>query len=172
MSSQNSIHGLDKVMIDIDLSKITIGIVQSEWNHDITAPLLDGCVKKLMELGIDQDQISKYVVPGAYELPLGARWLLDQENVDAIICLGCVIQGATKHDDYINQTVSRAIMNLSLMSKKPVIFGLLTTNTHAQAKERAGGDVGHKGEEAAISALQMLQLKSKIKKDKPSIGFK
>jgi 6,7-dimethyl-8-ribityllumazine synthase len=99
---------------------------------------------------------SKKIVPGSYELSLGAQWLAQQEEIDAVICLGCVIQGETPHFDYICQAVANGITNVGLKFNKPVIFGVLTTLNLQQAIDRAGGKHGNKGDEAAATAIKML----------------
>ena len=95
-------------------------------------------------------------VPGSFELPLGAKWMLEHSRVDAVICIGCVIQGETRHFDFISQAVADGIMKVGLDSSKPVIFSVLTCNTMEQAEDRAGGKYGNKGVEGAVSALKML----------------
>ncbi|MCP4120378.1 MAG: 6,7-dimethyl-8-ribityllumazine synthase [Bacteroidetes bacterium] len=140
------------------------GIVVSEWNKDITFTLHDGCYDTLLKHGVDKDDIIIKVVPGSFELPMGARQIALEEKPDAVICLGCVIKGETQHDVYINQAVASGIMQLSLTTGIPVIFGLLTPNTHEQAKDRAGGKHGNKGVEAAITALRMSSDKNDKKK--------
>lgn len=137
------------------------GIVVSEWNEKVTYALRDGAVNTLIKNGAFQNDISVVTVPGSFELTLGAQ-LLAQKNVDAVICLGCVIQGETPHFDYICQGVSYGITELNLKFNIPVIFGVLTTNTLQQAEDRAGGKHGNKGDEAAITAIKMVQLKKDI----------
>ena len=102
-------------------------------------------------------------VPGAFELPMGARLLATSGKYDAIICLGCVIKGETKHDEYINNAVAHGIALLSLLLAKPIIYGVLTTNTLKQAQDRAGGKHGNKGVEAAEAAIQMATMAKKLK---------
>ncbi|MEZ5007673.1 MAG: 6,7-dimethyl-8-ribityllumazine synthase [Chitinophagales bacterium] len=146
-----------------------IGIVVSEWNNDITFALHEGCVETLSKHGVADKDIFTKVVPGSFELPFAAKAILVEEKVDAVICIGCVIKGETDHDIYINQSVASAIMQLGLMTDKPFIFGVLTPNTHEQAKDRAGGKHGNKGVEAAITALRMIHIK---KEQRKSMGFK
>jgi len=149
-----------------------IGIVTAQWNQDITFALRDGCIATLLQHGIKEEHITSIQVPGSFELPSGAKMLLSQFSLDAVICLGCVIKGETRHDEYISQAVSVGIMQLSIASGKPVIFGVLTPNNQEQALDRAGGKYGNKGVEAAHTALQMVQLAHEIRqKDKKSIGF-
>ena len=104
------------------------------------------------------EDIHTYSVPGSFELPLGAQWLIESKQVDAVLCLGCVIQGETRHFDFICSSVAKGIVDLNLKFSKPVIFGVLTTDNQEQALERAGGKHGNKGTEAAVTALQMLSL--------------
>ncbi len=150
---------------------LKIGIVVSEWNAEITGKLLDGCRATLIENDVAVDDIVVQQVPGSYELPMGARLLSTGRNFDAIVCLGCVIKGETKHDEYISQSVASGLMQLSLMTNIPVIFGVLTPNNQAQAEARAGGNLGNKGEESAITALKMAILKIELGKSPHKIGF-
>lgn len=147
------------------------GIVVSQWNDDITGALLEGAKTTLGSAGVIPDNIEVLFVPGSFELPWGARQLMKADKKDAIICLGCIVQGETKHDEYIANAVASGIMQLSLMSGIPVIFGVLTTNSYEQARERAGGSLGNKGSEAAIAALQLAVVKSGDKPSKKKIGF-
>lgn len=137
-----------------------IGIVISEWNEEITQALLKGAYSTLVKHGADEEDIYLDYVPGSFELPLGAQTLLNNEELDAVICLGCVIQGETRHFDFISNAVSNGIMKVSLDAGVPVIFGVLTTNTLQQAKDRSGGKHGNKGDEAAISAIKMVALQN------------
>ena len=139
-----------------------IGIVVSEWNDHITDSLLKGAQESLLEHGIKEENILVKHVPGSFELPLGAKWMLEHSNVDAVICIGCVIQGETRHFDFISQAVADGIMKVGLDFSKPVIFSVLTCNTMEQAEERAGGKHGNKGVEGAVSCLKMLALSENI----------
>lgn len=138
--------------------KKVIGIVVSEWNDRITDSLLNGAKESLLEHGVKAENIRVHYVPGSYELPLGAKWMLEKTNVDAVICIGCIIQGETRHFDFIAQAVADGIMKVGLKYSKPVIFSVLTCNTMEQAEDRAGGKHGNKGVEGAVSALKMLSL--------------
>jgi 6,7-dimethyl-8-ribityllumazine synthase len=138
---------------------MSIAIVVSEWNDEITNALFDGTYKALVENGVKPEKITRNNVPGSFELTLGAKWMAEKPEVDAVICLGCVIQGETKHFDFICQAVANGITDLNIAYGKPIIFGVLTTNNLQQAKERAGGKYGNKGVEAAITALKMVALK-------------
>ena len=158
MSSVNNPLG-DKNYSIPNGQKMILGIVVSEWNDDITGALLDGCIQTLKNANVEAINIQVIHVPGTYELPSGASLLLNSSNsLDAIICLGCVIQGETKHDDYINHAVANGLMQLSMAKNKPVIYGVVTTNDHQQALDRAGGKYGNKGVEAAQTALKMINL--------------
>ncbi|MBL0099567.1 MAG: 6,7-dimethyl-8-ribityllumazine synthase [Saprospiraceae bacterium] len=158
-----------------DLSAVEharIGIVTAVWNQDITFAMRDACIDTLMSAGCKESDMVSISVPGAFELPSGAKLLLSNHKMDAVICLGCVIKGETKHDEYISTAVAHGIMTLSVMSGKPVIFGVLTPNDMQQAIDRAGGIHGNKGIEAANTAIQMIQLASDIKQlEKKKIGF-
>jgi len=140
------------------------GIVVAEWNQEITAALLEGTVNTLIKNSCRKENISVKTVPGSFELPLGAQFLAEYTNVDAVICLGCVIQGETKHFDFICQGVTKGITELNLKFNIPFIFGLLTTNNLQQAIDRAGGKHGNKGDEAAITAIKMIALKHSLQK--------
>jgi len=155
----------------LDVSDKSIGIVWSKWNEEITKALKDGCIDTLKSHGIKDDGLILVEVPGAFELPYGAKLLLGQQNVDAVICIGCVIKGETKHDEYINKAVAQSISMLSLTASKPVIYGVLTPNDKQQALDRAGGKYGNKGDEAAITAIEMIHLSEQLPKTKQSIGF-
>ena len=139
----------------------TICILVAEWHKDITGKLLKGAKKTLIENGVHSKAIIVNEVPGSYELPLGAQWIIQKHRPDAVICLGCVIKGETPHFDFIAAAVANAIMELNIEHNIPVIFGVLTTNTFKQAINRSGGKHGNKGEEAALAALKMLELREK-----------
>jgi len=148
------------------------GITVAKWNKSITGALLEGCRETLIAHGVPEDQIYVEWVPGTFELPYGANLLSQKYKVDAVICLGCVIKGETSHNEYINQSVAGALMQLGLMRNKPFIFGVLTPNDQEQAEDRAGGKHGNKGVEAAVTALEMVGLSKKLKSNDKSIGFK
>ena len=153
-----------KNLSDYDASKVSsaedmkFGIVVAEWNPEITNALLEGAVKSLLKHGAKEDDITIKHVPGSYELPLGAQLFLEDTDVDAVIILGCVIQGETRHFDFICDAVGQGVMKLNLDYITPVIFGLLTTNNQQQAIDRSGGKHGNKGDEAAITAIKMVDL--------------
>ena len=147
-----------KIKTKLNLSKIKVAIVVAEWNEDITGALYEGAYQSLLEHGIKKQNIIRKNVPGTFELTLGSLWMAEQKDVNAVIALGCVIQGVTPHFDYICQAVAYGITEANIKTKKPVIFGVLTTLNKKQALERAGGKLGNKGEEAALTALKMLDF--------------
>lgn len=134
------------------------GIVVSEWNSEITNALLDGALDILDKAGVKEGKVIVQYVPGTYELPLGAQRMIKRHKVDAVICLGCVIQGETRHFDFICTAAASGIMDVSLQHNIPVVFGVLTTNDVQQARERSGGKHGNKGVEAGITALKMVHF--------------
>ncbi len=136
-----------------------IGIVVAEWNIAITGALRDGAITSLLKYGLTENDIIVKYVPGSFELTFGAQLLCEDKSIDCVICLGCVIQGETRHFDFICDAVAHGVTTVSLKYNKPVIFGLLTTNTLLQAQERSGGKHGNKGDEAAITAIKMVSLK-------------
>ncbi len=141
-----------------DAGKMRFGIVVSDWNHDITQSLLEGAVKILKKHGATDKNIVIKHVPGSFELTLGAQFFAEYDDLDAIICLGCIIQGETPHFSYICQSVTYGITQLNLEYNIPFIFGVLTTLNHEQALDRAGGKHGNKGDEAAVTAIKMAAL--------------
>jgi 6,7-dimethyl-8-ribityllumazine synthase len=134
------------------------GIVVSDWNSEITWSLLDGAVKTLKKFKAKEENIIVKHVPGSFELTLGAQAVAEYADVEAVICLGCVIQGETPHFNYICQGVTQGITQLNIDYSIPFVFGILTTLDHEQAKARAGGKHGNKGDEAAITAIKMVAL--------------
>lgn len=148
------------------------GIVSSEWNYNITSNLTYGAIQTLKTHEVKDDNIFLKWVPGSFELTLGAQYMAEFNNVDAIICIGCVIKGETKHFDFICNAVANGITTLNIEYNMPVIFGVLTPDTIEQALERAGGKHGNKGDEAAITAIKMLALRDSFKKGTSNkIGF-
>lgn len=141
-----------------NLSRKKIAVVVASWNEDVTEALFEGAHQSLLSAGIRKNNIIRKNVPGSFELTLGAQWMAEKKDIHAVICLGCVIQGETPHFDYICQAVSYGITEVGMRTRKPVIFGVLTTLDKQQALERAGGKYGNKGEEAAVSALEMLNF--------------
>jgi 6,7-dimethyl-8-ribityllumazine synthase len=138
---------------------LTFGIVVSEWNPNITNNLFKGAYDALIECGAQIDNILKYNVPGSYELVFGAK-IAAKDKPNAIICLGSIIQGETKHFDFVCNAVTMGIKDLNIHLNIPVIFGVLTDSTMEQAVNRSGGKYGNKGTEAAITAIKMAVLNS------------
>ncbi|MDR2234290.1 MAG: 6,7-dimethyl-8-ribityllumazine synthase [Tannerella sp.] len=141
-----------------------IGIVVAEWNRPITGKLLEGACNTLQRHGVDPDNIHVARVPGSIELTFGAKQMAEQLDVDAIIVLGCVIRGDTSHFDYVCSSVTQGITSLNVKYDIPFIFGVLTTENIQQAEERAGGRLGNKGNEAAITAIKMFDFCCRLKK--------
>jgi len=138
------------------------GIVASRFNDFICGRLIDGAVDALTRAGADEKDIQIYKVPGAFELPIMAKKLAKSTRFDAVICLGAVIRGATPHFEYISAEVTKGIANVGLETEMPVAFGVLTTDTIEQAIERAGTKAGNKGWDAAMSAIEMVDLFRKL----------
>ncbi|MEO6630832.1 MAG: 6,7-dimethyl-8-ribityllumazine synthase [Mucilaginibacter sp.] len=136
----------------------SFGIVVAEWNAGITNALYQGAYESLLEHGALAENIFTYPVPGSFELTSGADLLLKSSKLDAVICLGCVIQGETRHFDFICNAVANGLTNVAIKYSKPVIFGVLTTDTQQQAVDRAGGKHGNKGIEGAVTAIKMAYL--------------
>jgi len=143
-----------------DGNEMKFGIVVSEWNYDVTGALMRGAVDTLKKHGVQDEDILVKHVPGSFELTLGGQFFAEYTDVDAIILLGCVIQGETRHFDFICQGVTKGATDLNIKYNLPVIFGLLTTENQQQALDRAGGRLGNKGDEAAVTALKMVALQN------------
>ncbi|MEM8568541.1 MAG: 6,7-dimethyl-8-ribityllumazine synthase [Bacteroidota bacterium] len=139
-----------------DVNQKRFAVVVSEWNDSVTEALYDGTYNTLRQNSVPKENIIRKNVPGSFELTLGAQWMASEQDIDAIICLGCVIRGETKHFDFICNAVANGLTNVSLKFNKPVIFGVLTPDNQKQALDRAGGKHGNKGDEAAITAIKML----------------
>ncbi len=138
------------------------GIVASRFNDFISGRLIEGAIDTLIRAGADDKDIHIYKVPGAFELPLTAKKLAKSARFDAVICLGAVIRGATPHFEYISAEVTKGIASVGMEAEIPVIYGVLTTDTIEQAIERAGTKSGNKGADAAMSAIEMVDLFKKI----------
>jgi 6,7-dimethyl-8-ribityllumazine synthase len=157
-----------KNLSDYDIKSVSsakdmkFGIVTSEWNSEITNALLKGAFETLLKHGAKEENILRKYVPGSVELTLGAQFMAEYADLDAIICLGCVIQGETKHFDFVCQSVTHGITELNMNYNIPFIFGVLTTDNQQQAKDRAGGKHGNKGTEAAVTAIKMAQLQREM----------
>lgn len=145
-----------------DATPFRFGIVVAEWNAEITGALYEGAYETLIKHGADPAHIKTLKVPGTYELIAGADMLLAYKNFNAVICLGCVIQGETRHFDFICDAAANGLAQVAIKYNKPVIFGVLTTDNQQQAKERAGGKHGNKGVEAAVTAIQMADLQHQL----------
>jgi 6,7-dimethyl-8-ribityllumazine synthase len=150
---------------------LKFGIVVADYHAKITHALYEGCVETLLQHGAEEADIHTIQVPGAFELTAGARLIGGGRQVDAVICLGCVIKGETSHNEYINQAVATGLTNLSIATGRPYIFGLLTPNDEQQAFDRAGGKHGNKGIEAAQTAIRMAAIKQEMESPKQKIGF-
>lgn len=142
---------------------LKIAIVASRFNEFITSRLVGGAEDCLKRHNVDEDDISVYWCPGAFEIPLVAKKVAATKKYDAVICVGAVIRGATSHYDYVCAEVSKGIATVSLNSETPVLFGVLTTDNIEQAVERAGTKAGNKGYDCAMSALEMANLLKNIK---------
>jgi 6,7-dimethyl-8-ribityllumazine synthase len=153
-----------KNLSDYDSSRVPeardmrFGIVVAEWNEEITAALCEAVVTTLKKHGVIQEDITIKVVPGTIELTFAAKMIAENMDVDAVICLGCVIRGETPHFDYVCESATYGITELNLSYEIPFIFGVLTTDTLQQARDRAGGRHGNKGDEAAVTAIKMVHL--------------
>jgi 6,7-dimethyl-8-ribityllumazine synthase len=147
-----------------DAGKMRFGIVVSDWNREVTWSLLNGAISTLKRHGTEEKNIVVKHVPGSFELTLGAQFLAEYDDLDAVICLGCVIQGETPHFTYICQGVTQGITQLNMEYNIPFIFGVLTTNDQQQATDRAGGKHGNKGDEAAVTAIKMAALQQDMER--------
>ncbi len=160
MATQN-LSNYDPTAIP-DAIGMRFGIVVSEWNSEITNNLATGAVNTLIRHGAAESDITLRYVPGSFELPLAGKWLAETKEFDAIILLGCVIQGETRHFDFICQGVTQGTVDLNLTLNLPFVFGVLTTENQQQAIDRSGGQHGNKGDEAAITAIKMVALRNRI----------
>ena len=133
-----------------------IALVTADWNPEITRAMEEACINTLLKQGMRVDNLVRLSAPGSFELPFVAKQSIRKHNVDAVICIGCIIQGETRHFDFIAQACANGIMQLGLESNIPVVFGVLTTNNMQQAIDRSGGKHGNKGVEAAVACLGLL----------------
>ena len=143
---------------------LRIAIACAEWNSEITSGLLKGCMDTLLKHGSDEKNISISKVPGSFELTFACSRLVGTKKFDAVIALGCIIEGETRHFEFIANAVANGITQLNLIGKTPVIFGVLTPSSQQQAIDRTGGKLGNKGVEAAVTALKMTSIFRKKKK--------
>lgn len=141
-----------------DATGLRIGIVVASWNHEITHALYQGAHDTLTKHGVVPQDIITYEVPGSFELPYGASKIIQKYAPDAVIVIGSVIQGETKHFDFVCSATAQGIMDLNIQAQLPVIFCVLTDNNWQQAKDRSGGKHGNKGVEAAVAAIKMATL--------------
>ena len=135
------------------------GIVVSEWNNHVTEGLYNGAIAALLDCGAQIENIIRWNVPGSFELVYGAKRMIDTQNVDCVITIGCVIKGETMHFEFVCEGVTQGIKDLNILTDVPVIFCLLTDNNEQQSIDRSGGIHGNKGTEAAIAAIKMAELR-------------
>ena len=147
---------------ELDANGLRFAIVVARFNHDITSALLDGAVRALADAGAADDDVSVWWVPGAFELPVVAKRLAESGRADAVICLGAVIRGETAHFDFVAGGATQGIVDVAVRTGVPVVFGVLTVDTMQQALDRIGGSEGHKGEEAAHTAIETARLLAEI----------
>ena len=145
-----------------DASDMRFGIVVSEWNSNITGALLEGAVNTLKMHGVKDENLLVQTVPGSFELTYGSAQMIKSGKVDAVIAIGCVVRGDTPHFDYVCEGTTQGIAHLNATCDIPVIYGLITTNNMEQAEDRAGGKLGNKGDEGAITAIKMVDFKRKL----------
>lgn len=138
------------------------GIVVAEWNWEITGALAQGALNTLVKHGALEQDVVIHQVPGSFELPMGGQFMAETGRYDAVILIGCVIQGETRHFEFICQGVTQGAVDLNLKYNMPFIFGVLTTDNQQQALDRAGGIHGNKGDEAAITAIKMVDMKRRL----------
>lgn len=155
-TANHNLSNYDKTTIP-NAKDLRFGIVVSEWNSEITEGLYNGAIAALKDCGAIRDNIIRIDVPGSFELVYGSKHMI-QQNVDAVIAIGCVIQGETKHFDFVCEGVTQGIKDLNVKYDTPVIFCVLTDNNRQQSLDRSGGIHGNKGVEAAIAAIKMASL--------------
>ncbi|CAI8338719.1 MAG: 6,7-dimethyl-8-ribityllumazine synthase [Polaribacter sejongensis] len=168
MATTNLSH-YDKSIIP-NAKSFRFGIVVSEWNPEITQNLHKGAIATLLDCGASKENIISWDVPGSFELVYGCKRMIESQQVDAIIAIGNVIQGETKHFDFVCEGVTQGIVDLNIKYDVPVIFCVLTDNTKQQSIDRSGGELGNKGTECAVAAIKMAALKN-IDTNTESIGF-
>jgi 6,7-dimethyl-8-ribityllumazine synthase len=161
MATENkNLSNYDKSSIP-NTNGLRFGIVVSEWNEQVTDGLFRGALEALTDNGVSQDDIVKWEVPGSFELIYGCKKMVETQKVDAVIAIGCVIQGETKHFDFVCEGVTQGIKDLNIQQDIPVIFCVLTDNNLQQSIDRSGGKHGNKGTEAGITAIKMADLRRK-----------
>jgi len=156
-TANKNLSAYDKTAIP-NAKDLRFGIVVSEWNEDITEGLYKGAMEALLDCGAQEGNVERWNVPGSFELTFGAKKMIETRELDAVIAIGSVIQGETKHFDFVCGATAQGIMDLNVNTKVPVIFCVLTDNTMQQAIDRSGGKHGNKGAEAAIAAIKMASL--------------
>lgn len=154
--------------IDSMPSGARVAVAAARFNRHIVERLLDGCDARLAEL--KTHAVDHFYVPGAYELPLAAKWLVESKRYDAVICLGAVVRGDTPHFEFVAGECARGLREVSTSTGIPVIFGVLTTDTEQQAFDRAGGAHSHVGRQSADAAAEMIALRNEIRKIKPQMN--
>ena len=154
-----------------DAGSFRIGIVVSEWNDFVTYNLRDGALDTLKMEGVKEENIQIFKVPGAFELNYASMQLCKERKFDSVIAIGCVIRGETPHFDYVCSAVAQGIKDCNILTDVPTIFCVLTDDTKEQSIARSGGNLGNKGIEAAVTALQMIDFKRNISEKKGNIGF-
>lgn len=142
----------------LDHAKTRVAVITARFNTELTRRLEIGVIETLRHHGVQPEHIEMVAVPGAFELPAAARHVIHTQKPDVVITLGCVIRGETPHFDYVCQSVTQGVMHLNVTQAIPVIFGVLTVENHAQAENRLGGSHGHKGQDCALAALEMVEL--------------
>lgn len=160
-TSEKNLSAFDRKNLP-DAGSMKIGIVVADWNRDITDNLLNGARNTLLEAGVVETNIFVYRVPGSFELPLGAQWLIEHIDLDGVIALGSVIQGETRHFEFVCNAVAQGIQEVNIKHSKPVIFGLLTDDNKQQAIDRSGGKHGNKGVECAVAVLHMIEMRRSL----------
>lgn len=148
---------------DINWSEIKVAVVAARWNSFVTDEMQEAAIRALQGKGIRDSNITSLRCPGSFEIPLACKWCLEHLKVDGVVAIGAVIRGGTPHFDYVCDAVTRGITDLNMSSGKPVSFGVLTTDTVDQARERASEEKGNKGAEAALALCEMLTIEQSMK---------
>ena len=156
-TANKNLSAYDKTTIP-NAKGLRFGIVVSEWNGAITEGLYKGAMEALMDCGAKEENIVRWNVPGSFELPFGAKKMIESMELNAVIVIGSVIQGETKHFDFVCSATAQGVMDLNIRTQVPVIYCVLTDNNMQQAIDRSGGKHGNKGAEAAIAAIRMASL--------------
>jgi 6,7-dimethyl-8-ribityllumazine synthase len=152
----------------LEASGLRLAVVVARFNAHVTGPLYDGCREELLGRGLEPASLETIEVPGCFELPVVAKQLAASGRFDAIICIGAVIRGDTPHFEYVSAGTANGVQLAALDTGVPVIFGVLTTDNQEQALERVGGSEGHKGRDAALTAIEMAHTMSKIRRESSS----